>query len=225
MTDVASIVLAAGGGSRFGAPKQFELLGAGLTLVAAAVNAAHPWSDELVLVLPRGASWNGGKVDRTVVGGSTRLKSVANGLRAIETKPRVVIVHDAAHPLASQEMFLECIRAIEEGADAAVPMLPVADVIKRNGSDGLVTVGRDGLGLSQVPMAFSYTKLTEAHRSAIGGLDGVWEDSALIEQMGGRVVATSGSIRNIHVVTEEDLHLARLIHEGLSDRPEPGIPD
>ena len=225
MTGVASIVLAAGGGSRFGAPKQFEMLGPDLTLVAAAVKAAQPWSDELVLVLPQGADWDGDEVDHTVVGGSTRLESVSNGLRAIESRPRVVIVHDAAHPLAPQEMFPECIQAIEEGADAAVPMLPVADVIKRYGPDGLVTVGRDGLGLSQVPMAFSFAGLTEAHRSATGGRDGVWEDSALIEQMGGRVVATNGSIRNIHVVTEEDLHLARLIHQGAPDRSRDGRPD
>jgi len=210
MKNVSVIVVAAGSGSRFGVPKQFLELAPGVRLVDLAVESALDVADDVVLVLPPGAQWDGHAVSSLVEGGESRLESVATGLRALPDHQEVVVVHDAAHPLAPRQAFLDVIDAVRSGADAALPFLPVPDVIKRrDGQGSLWTVGRDGLGLAQVPMAFSVQALQRAHQRWATEPSDVWEDAMLIELNGGRVVAVEGSPRNIHIVTNEDLEMAR----------------
>lgn len=207
---VATLVLAAGSGTRFGRPKQFMELKPSLRMVDAAVDTASRVSDQVVLVLPDGYTWDGCDVDVAVTGGATRLESVAAGLSEVEADVDIILVHDAAHPLAPERIFNELVDALDKGVDAAVPFLEVPDVIKRRGVDGsLTTVGRDDLGLAQVPMAFRAAALRAVHTNPDSSAREAWEDSMLIELDGGRVVAVPGSTRNVHVVTPEDLAVAR----------------
>lgn len=211
MKDVSVIVLAAGSGSRFGEPKQFLELKPGVRLVDAALDSAFEITNNVVLVLPDGYDWDGRAVPSVVAGGESRLNSVAAGLSALREDQDTVVVHDAAHPLAPRQAFLDVIEAIRGGADAAVPILRVADVIKRIDAQGrLSTVGRDGLGLAQVPMGFALNGLLEAHARRATASQDAWEDAMLVEMSDGRVVSVPGSSRNVHVVTQEDLELARL---------------
>lgn len=222
MTTVSVIVLAAGSAERFGEAKQFLEVAPNIRLVDDAVDTALAVTDSVVVVLPPGLTWDGRDVAATIPGGSTRLDSVAAGLVAIPPDTEVVVVHDAAHPLASAEMFHDLIAAISAGADAAVPMLPLADVVKRTEDDGrLATVGRDDLGMAQVPMAFAAGALRSAHA---GGAAHQWEDSMLIEESGGRVVAVEGSSWNIHVVTGEDLAMARILRAARESGGDHGLP-
>lgn len=215
MSRVSVIVLAAGSGTRFGDAKQFLELTPGVRLVDAALQSALTVTESVILVLPAEYSWQGRGVEATVAGGATRLESVAAGLTAVSVEAEVVIVHDAAHPLAPKETFTHLLGAIGAGADAAVPILPVGDVVKRRNEDGrLTTVGRDGLGLAQIPMAFTRSALVAAHRAPACGDFPCWEDSMLIENNGGLVVSVAGSSRNIHVLTAEDLSIARALAAG-----------
>jgi 2-C-methyl-D-erythritol 4-phosphate cytidylyltransferase len=210
MKDVSVLVLAAGSGSRLGEPKQFLELKPGVRLVDLAVESALGVTDEVVLVLPDGFGWDGLPVSSVVMGGATRLESVAAGLAALPREREIVVVHDAAHPLAPKQAFHDVIEAVRSGAEAAVPFLPAADVIKRmDHRQRLSTVGRDGLGLAQVPMAFSANALRSAHEGLITNQTEIWEDAGLIELTGGTVVGVDGWSTNIHIVTEEDLELAR----------------
>lgn len=210
MSSVAAVVLAAGRGDRFGAAKQFEELVPGLRLVDVAVKAARTISGTVVLVLPPDHDWHGVPVSRVVAGGATRSDSVRAGLEVLSDDAAVVVLHDAAHPLAPQGLFGQLVEAVRNGADAAVPFFPVPEVVKRQGDDGtLTTVGRDGLGLAQMPMAFSADGLRKAHGASPPG--SAWEDSMLLEMAGMRVVAVAGSNRNLHVVTAADLEVARML--------------
>ncbi|MEX0865250.1 MAG: 2-C-methyl-D-erythritol 4-phosphate cytidylyltransferase [Acidimicrobiia bacterium] len=212
MRTISTIVLAAGSGSRFGQAKQFADLTPGSRLVDVALAAASRLTGHLVLVLAAGREWQGQPVDAVVTGGTSRLESVARGLSAVPDDAEVIVVHDAAHPLAPAWMFDDVIEAVVAGADAAVPVQLVVNVVKRVGpGSDLTTVGRDGLGLAQAPMGFSARSLRDAHALRSSMAKPAWEDSMLIEIMGGKVVATEGSARNIHVVTEEDLDLARAV--------------
>lgn len=217
MIDVSVIVLAAGSGERFGESKQFLELTPGVRLVDAALEVAFGVTENVILVLPPGLAWDGPPVAAVTTGGESRLDSVAAGLAALREGQEVVVIHDSAHPLASHQMFLDVIAAIRDGADAAVPFLPVSDVIKRRDKYGrLTTVGRDGCGLAQVPMAFSFASLMSAHNQRAAATTRAWEDSMLVEQAEGTVVAVQGSSTNIHIVSREDLDLARTVANGFA---------
>ena len=84
--------------------------------------------------------------------------------------------------------------------------------IKRYNDDGtLTTVGRDGLGAAQAPMAYGRAMLDRALAEA----DDMVDESLAVEAIGGRVVAVAGELTNLHVTDRESLavvrHLAALV--------------
>ena len=201
----AAIVVAAGGGTRFGAAKQFSVL-AGTRLVDRAVTVASSACDTVVVVLPADTSWDGPPVDAVVPGGATRAASVRAGLAAVPAGTDVVVVHDAARPLASPELFGAVIAAVHAGADAAVPAVAVVDTVKRVDPAGRVyeTLPRENLVAVQTPQAFRVDTLRRAH--AEGG--DATDDAALVEAAGGAVVIVPGDHRNLKVTTVVDLVVA-----------------
>ena len=60
--------------------------------------------------------------DVVVEGGSTRTESVCRGVAAVPESAEVIVVHDAARPLASAALFEAVISAVTTGgAGGAVP--------------------------------------------------------------------------------------------------------
>ncbi len=158
-----AIVVAAGDGARFGGAKQFARLG-GSTVLDRAVGTARESCDGVVVVLATGVSWDVPAGVRTAIGGATRSESVRAGLACVPETADVVVVHDAARPLASRGLFASVIGAIRAGADAAVPALPVVDTLKRvRDRDVVETVSREGLVAVQTPQAFRAVVLRAAH--------------------------------------------------------------
>ena len=193
-------MVAAGSGTRFGGPKQYVELG-GRRMVDWALDAARAVCDGVVLVAPPDRDDPEPDVDHTVVGGPTRSASVRSGLDAVPPEAAVVVVHDAARPLAGPGLFEAVIAAVESGADAAVPAVPVADTLRR--AEGGV-VDREGVFAVQTPQAFRAEALRAAH--AEGG--DATDDATLVEAAGGRVVIVEGDRRNIKVTDPHDLELA-----------------
>src|SRR5438067_830495 len=107
--------------------KQFERV-RGKPLVQWAVDAARTVSDGVVQVVRGGNQQLG--VSGVVPGGATRSESVRNGLAMVPDDADVIVVHDAARPLASPALFAAVIEAVRAGADAAIPGVPVTDTIK-----------------------------------------------------------------------------------------------
>jgi len=211
--DTWGIVVAGGTGSRFGVPKQFEIV-AGARLVDRAVDAVTAVCDEVVVVLPAGIAWDGRPVAATVPGGSSRSASVRAGLDAVASSAAVVVVHDAARPLAPPALFEAVIGAVRAGADAAVPGLAIPDTVKRVDNDHVVeTVARDGLRAVQTPQAFRTDVLRAAHTTGGEATD----DAALVEAAGGRVVIVPGDPRNLKVTTPADLALAAALLTAASE--------
>jgi 2-C-methyl-D-erythritol 4-phosphate cytidylyltransferase len=209
---VWAIVVAAGDGSRFGGPKQFEQL-AGERVVDRAVAAASAACDGVVLVVPADrVDERLSGVDRVVAGGPTRSESVRAGLSAVPADAAVVVVHDGARPLAAVELFDRVVAAVREGAAGAVPGIPVSDTLKRVGDDGavLATVERAGLVAVQTPQAFAAEPLRAAHRGAGQATD----DAGLVEAAGGRVVVVSGDRRNVKITEPADLELVEGLVRG-----------
>ena len=206
MGDVWAIVVAGGSGGRFGdaIPKQFLEL-AGLRLMDWALASAGAACDRVVAVLP--ADHVDVELPRkvtAVAGGPTRSASVRAGLAAVPPDAAVIVVHDAARPLADPALFGRVIAAVRAGADGAVPGVPVADTIKRfdpTSSEVLETLDRPALRAVQTPQAFAADVLRRAH--AQGG--DATDDAALVEAAGGRVVVVDGDPANLKVTGPDDL--------------------
>jgi 2-C-methyl-D-erythritol 4-phosphate cytidylyltransferase len=211
---VWAVIVAAGWGERFGGPKQFAELG-GARLVDHAIDTASAACDAVVLVVPDADDWIGAEVDALVTGGPTRAASVRAGLAAVPLPAEVVVVHDAARPLASVELFEAVIGAVREGADGAVPGLAVTDTLKRVDDVRVTaTVDRMGLVAVQTPQAFAAGVLRAAHaRGAHAGTAEATDDAALVEELGGTVVVVAGDPRNLKVTGPADLMIAAALLE------------
>ncbi|MFZ9354878.1 MAG: 2-C-methyl-D-erythritol 4-phosphate cytidylyltransferase [Ilumatobacteraceae bacterium] len=202
-----TIVVAAGAGSRFGGPKQFETLG-DRRVMDWAVESARESSDGVIVVLPAEvAAREGG-----IAGGGTRSESVRHGLAAVPKNATIICVHDAARPFANEDDFRRVIEAVAAGADGAVPAIPVADTIKVVDDTGQVTrtPPRGSLRAVQTPQAFRAEMLRRAHAALGEGTD----DASLVEAEGGKVVVVDGEVLNRKITTRDDLEWARLQHRG-----------
>ncbi len=196
-----AIVVAGGTGSRFGGPKQFADLG-GRPLASWSLAIARQACDGVVLVVPADAGGGSWDADAVVAGGSTRSRSVRAGLAAVPPTASVIAVHDAARPLARLPLWRAVLEAVQAGADGAIPAAPVTDTVKEVGPDGhLVTLDRSRLVAVQTPQAFRAGVLRRAHRSGADAFD----DAALVEAAGGRVVLVDGAADNLKVTSPTDL--------------------
>lgn len=200
-------MVAAGHGARFGGPKQLQPLGDG-RVVDHAVAGARATCDVVVLVVPADATWSVDGV-AAVTGGATRSESVRAGIAALPPETDIVVVHDAARPLADAPLFERVIAAVRSGADGAVPGIPIADTVKRVDPSGTVvgTIPRDELMAVQTPQAFRAERLRAAHAGAPEGTD----DAAVVEQAGGRVVVVAGAAENFKITETDDLERAAAV--------------
>jgi 2-C-methyl-D-erythritol 4-phosphate cytidylyltransferase len=146
------------------------------------------------------------------VGGRHRGESVYNGLEDLPSECEVVVVHDAARPLVSNETINRVIDEARQGR-GAVAALPVADTLKRADSSGKIveTVDRFGLWRAQTPQAFPRQVLMRAHREARQADRVATDDAALCEQIGLSVIVVRGSERAIKITEESDFALAEAL--------------
>ena len=199
---VWAVVVAAGSGRRFGGYKQYELLGTRM-VVDWAVAAARTVADGVVLVAPPGRLRAGKEpVDALVAGGDTRSASVRAGLDAVPEDAEIVVVHDAARPLASPALFDAVVAAVREGADGAVPGIALTDTVKQVRQGTVVaTVDRAELVAVQTPPAFRASALRRAHATG----DEATDDAALVEALAGRVTVVAGDPGNLKLTALQDL--------------------
>jgi 2-C-methyl-D-erythritol 4-phosphate cytidylyltransferase/2-C-methyl-D-erythritol 2,4-cyclodiphosphate synthase len=204
---IATILVAAGTGSRFGSetPKQFQSL-AGKPVIRHAAETLAAQSD---LLQPVGdaatveAALEGLTHLPVVPGGATRQDSVRAGLEALAPHaPDIVLVHDAARPNIPAGTVPALLAALER-APGAIPAAPVADTLKRAHQGAITeTVPRDGLYRAQTPQAFRFATLLAAHRA---GYTGATDDASLLEAAGHTVLIVPGAEDNIKLTYPEDL--------------------
>lgn len=169
------------------------------------VAACRPCAAGVVLVVPPHSEEQGDcGAERVVVGGATRSESVRCGLAAVPEAADVIIVHDAARPLAAPALFTAVAAAAAE-TGAAICALPVSDTIKRV-DDGMVTetLDRNSLVAVQTPQAFEAGLLRRAHASGAEATD----DAALVELLGAPVRVVPGDTGNFKITTPADLRAA-----------------
>ncbi len=223
---VGAVVTAGGLGTRFGSLKQFASL-EGRPVLARAVEVASRFAGAIAIPLPQGheasarSALDSGGDARVPTeefplpsdgatelifaeGGATRALSVLAGLKAL---PEVewVLVHDAARPLASPELFARVLSAAQR-VGAAIPALACSDTVKRI-SDGLVveTLDRSTLCLVQTPQAFRRAALLEAYERLGEAASQRTDDAAVYEVLGQPVARVEGEAQNRKLTRPEDL--------------------
>ena len=200
------VVVAAGSGSRFGTHKQFESLGS-QRVIDHSLRTAAEACEGVVAVLPAAAIAEGIVVpdaDLVVAGGDTRTASSQAGTDSVPDSAEVILVHDAARPLASPELFARVVSSVRAGADAVVPVVPVVDSIRHvNGS----VVDRDELRAVQTPQGFRAALLREALASTPEATD----DAQAAELTGAAVQMVDGEPTNVKITTPADLLFVRAV--------------
>ena len=143
--------------------------------------------------------------------GETRQYSIFNGLKESEKHGvkdnDVVIIHDAARPLVSQELIQSCLSGCED-YDGVLPVIPVKDTIYQS-SDGVhidCLLKRSELFAGQAPEAFRFGKYLKIHqdmpREELLKINGSTE-IAYKGKMSVKLI--SGDEMNFKITTPEDL--------------------
>ncbi len=226
---IAVVVVAAGRGERASAngdarPKQYRPL-AGQPVVRRTI-AAFLALPEVTLLVPvihpdhaetfAGLCPQDDRILAPVLGRSTRQGSALAGLEALSTDPPdLVLIQDAARPLASSELIRGVIAALATHP-GALPVVPVTDTIKRS-HDGILAAGtedRHTLFAAQTPQGFRYADILAAHQQAVHEPRDFTDDAAIAEWAGLAVALTKGSTRNLKITHPEDFARAERLLRG-----------
>ena len=162
----------------------------------------------VVAVVPEsfvGSPGVGKGADRVLAGGPTRAGSVRRGLAAVPENADVVVVHDAARPLASRELFLAVVEAVLAGADGAIPGIVVADTINARSKTPMSSRPSTAANLWRcrrrkpfVPQPFGEHTPTQRRRPTM----------LLLEVLGLSVSVVPGEYHNLKLTSPEDLAIA-----------------
>jgi 2-C-methyl-D-erythritol 4-phosphate cytidylyltransferase len=224
----AAIVPAAGRGERLGPglPKALRLLGGAPLLVHAVRALTQARGVSLVMVAAPGpdvatverllADFEWSADVEVVPGGEHRYESVGRALAALPADVDIVLVHDAARPLAPPELVEAVAATVRQRADACVPVVPLADTVKEI-ADGTVvrTLDRGQLRAVQTPQGFRRTALAKAYAWAAEASDAelatITDDAGLVERLGMCVTAIPGSEEAFKVTRPLDLAVAETL--------------
>ncbi|MBM9604206.1 2-C-methyl-D-erythritol 4-phosphate cytidylyltransferase [Desulfopila inferna] len=218
----AAIIPAAGSGSRMNShlPKQYLEL-SGRPVLVHTVSAFHHSSliDLIVVVVPADRvesttellhQWNLTGKAIVIKGGVRRQDSVKAGLDYLDHDLDIVLVHDGARPLVSEELIRRCRDAAAEHG-AAIAAIPVKDTLKRGDrSDSIsATIDRSALWQAQTPQAARFPLLRRAFAEA-GDFEAT-DEASLLERAAIPVKLVAGSETNIKITRPEDLFMAERI--------------
>ncbi len=212
--NVWAVVVAAGSGTRYGGAKQYEAIGAE-RVIDRSLRIAGQACDGVVVVIPSGDTALGLSADVVVGGGATRSESVRAGLSALPPDATHVLIHDAARPMASAQLYGRVIDELRNGAKAVIPGVAVTDTIKRVSASNeqpnsarvvVQTVDRNELVAVQTPQGFDLALLLQAHQSG----DEATDDAALMELSGVEVQVIDGEETNRKITSRRDLAVLSL---------------
>lgn len=150
------------------------------------------------------------KIKLVAKGGKKRQDSAFNGLKAAEKlgakSGDLILFHNGANPLVSQNEITDVIRAAKKYKVALVAQ-STKDTIKERDKNGFVvrTIGREKILLAQTPQVIEYTLAKRAFEKAFAEKFYGTDDVSLVEKLGVKPKIVPASSKNIKVTYPEDL--------------------
>jgi len=222
---VSAILAAAGRGTRLGSatPKQLLALGERTILQRSFdILEHHDRIDEVVVALPPDLAHtpppfliSSRKPVRIVDGGVRRQDSVANAFARVSKSASLIVIHDAARPFASADLFTRVIEAAANGG-AAIAAVQAHDTVKEaTAGPGLRTVARtvarESIYLAQTPQAFRRDVLESAITQGRKTNGPATDEASLAEEAGHSVLLVDGEAANIKITTPHDLDVSKAV--------------
>ncbi|MDJ0511286.1 MAG: 2-C-methyl-D-erythritol 4-phosphate cytidylyltransferase [Crocosphaera sp.] len=147
-----------------------------------------------------------------IQGGDTRQASVYNGLQALPSEAKRVLIHDGARCLATAKLFDRCAEELLT-CQGLIAAISVKDTIKVVDSNQLIkdTPNRSHLWAAQTPQGFEVNLLKQCHEKGCQLGWAVTDDAALFEKCQLPVKIVEGEETNLKVTTPVDLAIAEFI--------------
>jgi 2-C-methyl-D-erythritol 4-phosphate cytidylyltransferase len=220
-----AIIVAGGTGSRMKSdvPKQFLLL-KGRPVLMHTIEAFH-YSDlrpEIILVLNAAfiSHWNDLCLEhhfnipyKIVNNGEQRFHSVRNALDLV-ADDSLVAVHDAVRPIVDNELITRSYRLAEQ-CGAIIPVVTSKDSVRRKTGDSSVSMNREEILLVQTPQVFQSKLLKRAYLQEYNS--NFTDDASVVERLGAEVQTIEGSYQNIKITYPEDLLVAEIYLNSISN--------
>lgn len=144
-------------------------------------------------------------------GGKERQDSIYNGLKLIDSRCEIVLIHDGARPFVSNIIINNSIKTARE-KKAVVVGMPVKDTIKFVDNGNIKdTPNRENLWSAQTPQSFEYKLIMRAYEEAYKHHYYGTDDSMLVEKIGQKVTMIMGSYDNIKITSPEDIGIGEQI--------------
>jgi len=227
-----AIILAAGQGQRMSTKKDKMLLpvcGKPLIYYSLMAFNDHSEIDSIVVVCSR---FNKDEIEKTisqfhfkrikkvVVGGKNRQTSLEKGLKYIEKsakKDDIVLVHNGANPLPSQEEITYSIERAKESGACIVGHFATSTVKEVDGERIVKTHDREKIFTAETPQVAKFELLKKAVENAKKKKLEVTDEAMMLEAINQKVVFTEGHEHNFKVTTQADYARLRAV---LGDVPE-----
>ena len=159
--------------------------------------------------------------DRVLVigGGDVRADSVIAGVWALtgagHDDETIVLVHDAARPAVTPELIASVASAAMEGSPAVVPVVPVADSLKRVRGDRVVApIDREEVAAAQTPQAARLGALRAAIEEAHAWGRPITDDAGALAAAGTAVHVVPGDTANRKLTEPRDVAVLAAILAG-----------
>ena len=218
----AAIIVAAGNASRMGGADKQMMAIKGIPVLARTLLRFQNTSeiDEIIVVTKAekteavaalAKEYDISKLCCVVCGGATRQESVKNGIDALNSSVKTVLIHDGARPLIKETIISRVAKEAQEFGAAACGAR-IYDTVKQIDADGNIigTLDRDYLIRIQTPQGFDLEKYKEAMESC-PDISLCTDDCAVMESASYKIRLVESDDTNIKVTTPGDVAAAERI--------------
>lgn len=216
MSNIA-IIPSAGSGSRFNSPipKQYvKVLGKELIVYTLSVFQNSNEIDEIIIPADKNyfdllnelkIKYNLNKITSIIEGGKERQNSVYNGLKAkIYNDNDLILVHDAARPLLSQDLLKTSLKEAEK-FDSVVVAINARDTLISGSEFVEKYEDRSKIFYAQTPQIFRYNILLKSFEFALTQKFIATDESMIVKNAGYNVKIVNGDFTNFKITESGDL--------------------